>query len=247
MNVYDSERMADALAAAGYAPVDRPRTADLILLNTCHIREKAAEKVYSELGRLRAFKTRRAAEGRSVTIGVAGCVAQAEGEEIMRRAPVGRPRRRAAILPAAARPRRGGRRGRTGRRDRFRGGGEIRRARPARGRPRASTPGTPPAAMPRSSPCRRAATSSAPSASSPIPAAPRCRGRSQQSSPRRSGLRRRACASSRSLARTSTPGAAKVPTGPTGASASSSSGLRKFRASTGCATRPATRATWTTT
>lgn len=87
MNVYDSERMADALAEAGFAPVDSPETADLILLNTCHIREKAAEKVYSEIGRLRALKTRAAAEGRSVTIGVTGCVAQAEGDEIMRRAP----------------------------------------------------------------------------------------------------------------------------------------------------------------
>jgi tRNA-2-methylthio-N6-dimethylallyladenosine synthase len=87
MNVYDSERMTDALVAAGYAPVDSPDSADLILLNTCHIREKAAEKVYSEIGRLRALKTRAAAEGRTVTIGVAGCVAQAEGDEIMRRAP----------------------------------------------------------------------------------------------------------------------------------------------------------------
>jgi tRNA-2-methylthio-N6-dimethylallyladenosine synthase len=87
MNVYDSERMADALAAAGYAPVDSPDSADLILLNTCHIREKAAEKVYSEIGRLRALKARAAEEGRAVTIGVAGCVAQAEGDEIMRRAP----------------------------------------------------------------------------------------------------------------------------------------------------------------
>ena len=69
MNVYDSERMTDALAEAGYAPVDSPESADLILLNTCHIREKAAEKVYSEIGRLRGIKTRAAAEGRSVTIG----------------------------------------------------------------------------------------------------------------------------------------------------------------------------------
>ncbi|HET7716815.1 MAG TPA: tRNA (N6-isopentenyl adenosine(37)-C2)-methylthiotransferase MiaB [Bauldia sp.] len=87
MNVYDSERMADALAEAGYAPVDSPESADLILLNTCHIREKAAEKVYSEIGRLRHLKARAAAQGRNVTLGVAGCVAQAEGEEIMRRAP----------------------------------------------------------------------------------------------------------------------------------------------------------------
>ncbi len=88
MNVYDSERMIDALAASGYEPVDSPEGADLVLLNTCHIREKAAEKVYSEIGRLRALKGEAAAAGRSVTIGVAGCVAQAEGAEIMRRAPV---------------------------------------------------------------------------------------------------------------------------------------------------------------
>jgi len=87
MNVYDSERMTDALAEVGYQPVDSPEAADLVLLNTCHIREKAAEKVYSEIGRLRTLKTRAAAEGRSLTIGVAGCVAQAEGDEIMRRAP----------------------------------------------------------------------------------------------------------------------------------------------------------------
>ena len=87
MNVYDSERMTDALAPSGYAPVATVDSADLILLNTCHIREKAAEKVYSELGRLRRFKTEAAAAGRQVLIGVAGCVAQAEGAEIMRRAP----------------------------------------------------------------------------------------------------------------------------------------------------------------
>jgi tRNA-2-methylthio-N6-dimethylallyladenosine synthase len=87
MNVYDSERMTDALAPFGYVPVDTAESADLILLNTCHIREKAAEKVYSELGRLRRLKDEAAEAGRQVLIGVAGCVAQAEGEEIMRRAP----------------------------------------------------------------------------------------------------------------------------------------------------------------
>ena len=87
MNVYDSERMMDALAGSGYEPVDSPEAADLILLNTCHIREKAAEKVYSEIGRLRTLKAEAAADGRSLTIGIAGCVAQAEGDEIMRRAP----------------------------------------------------------------------------------------------------------------------------------------------------------------
>ncbi len=88
MNVYDSQRMADALAADGYAATDRPDDADLILLNTCHIREKAAEKVYSDVGRLREIKARRKAEGRETTIAIAGCVAQAEGAEIIRRAPL---------------------------------------------------------------------------------------------------------------------------------------------------------------
>jgi tRNA-2-methylthio-N6-dimethylallyladenosine synthase len=88
MNVYDSQRMADALAADGYVSTDAMEDADLVLLNTCHIREKAAEKVYSELGRIRGIKAEREKEGRETLIGVAGCVAQAEGEEILRRAPV---------------------------------------------------------------------------------------------------------------------------------------------------------------
>ncbi len=88
MNVYDSERMTDVLAGAGYSPVDTPEAADLILLNTCHIREKAAEKVYSELGRFRALKQAGREAGREVLVGVAGCVAQAEGAEIVARAPV---------------------------------------------------------------------------------------------------------------------------------------------------------------
>jgi tRNA-2-methylthio-N6-dimethylallyladenosine synthase len=87
MNIYDSERMADALAPAGYAATGTAESADLVLINTCHIREKAAEKVYSELGRMRALKAAAAAEGREMLIGVAGCVAQAEGGEIIRRAP----------------------------------------------------------------------------------------------------------------------------------------------------------------
>ncbi len=88
MNVYDSERMADALAPSGYETVDRPEDADLVVLNTCHIREKASEKVYSELGRLRLLSEARKAEGGRLMIGVAGCVAQAEGAEILRRAPL---------------------------------------------------------------------------------------------------------------------------------------------------------------
>jgi tRNA-2-methylthio-N6-dimethylallyladenosine synthase len=88
MNVYDSARMADVLAPLGYAPANAPDEADMVILNTCHIREKASEKVYSELGRLRRLKeARRTAEDGDMVIAVAGCVAQAEGEEMMRRAP----------------------------------------------------------------------------------------------------------------------------------------------------------------
>ena len=88
MNVYDSERMSSALAPHGYEQTDTLEDADLVVLNTCHIREKAAEKVYSELGRLSRIKKQRATGGRETMIAVAGCVAQAEGEEIIRRAPV---------------------------------------------------------------------------------------------------------------------------------------------------------------
>ena len=84
MNVYDSERMAEVMGGSGYVTTDSPDDADMILLNTCHIREKAAEKVYSELGR---FKPLKAAKP-DLKIGVAGCVAQAEGEEIMARQPL---------------------------------------------------------------------------------------------------------------------------------------------------------------
>ncbi|MBK1969277.1 MULTISPECIES: tRNA (N6-isopentenyl adenosine(37)-C2)-methylthiotransferase MiaB [Brevundimonas] len=88
MNVYDSERMADVLRPLGYASTETPEDADFVILNTCHIREKAAEKVYSELGKLREMRDRRVAAGQgAMTIAVAGCVAQAEGEEIMKRQP----------------------------------------------------------------------------------------------------------------------------------------------------------------
>lgn len=87
MNVYDSARMADVLRPLGYGPVDRPEDADMIILNTCHIRERAAEKVFSELGRLRLICEAREAEGRRTLLAVAGCVAQAESEEILARAP----------------------------------------------------------------------------------------------------------------------------------------------------------------
>jgi tRNA-2-methylthio-N6-dimethylallyladenosine synthase len=88
MNAYDSERMAEALEAVGYAPAQDMAEADLIILNTCHIREKAAEKVYSELGRVRAVKELRALSGLDTKIAVAGCVAQAEGASIIERAGV---------------------------------------------------------------------------------------------------------------------------------------------------------------
>ena len=85
MNVYDSERMTELLAGIGYAPAAAPDDADMVILNTCHIREKAAEKMYSELGRLRRLKERKAAAGNPMLIAVAGCVAQAEGQEIIAR------------------------------------------------------------------------------------------------------------------------------------------------------------------
>jgi tRNA-2-methylthio-N6-dimethylallyladenosine synthase len=85
MNVYDSARMADLLAPLGYSPAEAPEDADMVILNTCHIREKAAEKIYSELGRLKKLKDARARSGGAMTIAVAGCVAQAEGAEILAR------------------------------------------------------------------------------------------------------------------------------------------------------------------
>ena len=86
MNVYDSQRMADTLAPEGYVETENPADADLVVLNTCHIREKAAEKVYSELGRIRKLKDAATGAGRRMVVAVAGCVAQAEGEEILKRA-----------------------------------------------------------------------------------------------------------------------------------------------------------------
>ena len=88
MNVYDAQRMVDTLAGEGFVETASAEDADLVILNTCHIREKASEKVYSELGRLRTAKTEAARSGREMQIAVAGCVAQAEGDEIIRRAPV---------------------------------------------------------------------------------------------------------------------------------------------------------------
>lgn len=87
MNSYDSDRMVDVLAPQGYSTCDSPDDADMVIVNTCHIREKASEKLYSDLGRLRLHKDRLALEGKQMLIGVAGCVAQADGEEILKRAP----------------------------------------------------------------------------------------------------------------------------------------------------------------
>ena len=88
MNVYDAQRMVDTLAGEGFVETASVDDADLVILNTCHIREKASEKVYSELGRLRAVKDEAIRQGRRMNIAVAGCVAQAEGNEIIHRAPV---------------------------------------------------------------------------------------------------------------------------------------------------------------
>ena len=84
MNAYDSERISALVTENGYTATERPEDADLIIMNTCHIREKATEKVYSELGKLKSLKE---ASGGRMTLAVTGCVAQAEGEELIRRQP----------------------------------------------------------------------------------------------------------------------------------------------------------------
>ena len=157
--------------------------ADLVLLNTCHIREKAAEKVYSELGRLRELKDERQRAGREMMIGVAGCVAQAEGDEIMRRAPavdlvVGP--QTYHRLPELVRRARGGEK--VVETD-YAHRGQVRASAGADARRDHARAASPP-----SSPSRKAATSSAPSASCPIRAARKCRGRWRRSSPRRERL-----------------------------------------------------------
>ena len=174
MNVYDSDRMADALAPHGYEPTTDIGDADLVVLNTCHIREKASEKVFSELGRLREMREERRAMGEDFVIGVAGCVAQAEGEEIVRRMPGRRSRVRTAVLSPPARD--AGARRATARSSiptsPPRTSSSI--CRPRRTKSRSS------AASPPSSPCRKAATSSARSASCPTRAAPKSRDRSRR-------------------------------------------------------------------
>ena len=161
---------------SGYVATETIGEADLVLLNTCHIREKATEKVYSELGRIRAAEAASAERaGREMMIAVAGCVAQAEGEEIMRRAPAVDLVVGPQILSPAARagaPRRAAAR---------RSSRPTSPSRTSSSTCRRSTaPRSAAAASPPSSPCRKAATSSAPSAWCPIRAARKCRGRSAQ-------------------------------------------------------------------
>ena len=115
MNVYDSGRMADVLAPLGYAPTESPEDADMVILNTCHIRDKAAEKVFSELGRLRVLKQAREASGGRMMLAVAGCVAQAEGAGDPGARAVRRHRAGAADLSPPARDGRAGRAGRRAR------------------------------------------------------------------------------------------------------------------------------------
>ena len=88
MNVYDSDRMEDLMTAVGYETSETPEGADMVIINTCHIREKASEKLFSDLGRLRPFKEEKKQSGSQMIVAVAGCVAQAEGEEIFRRSNV---------------------------------------------------------------------------------------------------------------------------------------------------------------
>ena len=242
MNVYDSQRMADTLAPEGYVETASPDDADLVILNTCHIREKAAEKVYSELGRVRRMKDAAAAAGRRVIVAVAGCVAQAEGEEIIRRAPavdlvVGS----AELSPPArsAGARRARRQG-----DRYRVSGRRQIRSPRRAGPRRDPQ---PRRHPPSSPCRKAATSSAPSASCLTRAARRCRGRSNKIL---AEIERLADAGVREVTLIGQNVNAYHGDGPDGRPWSLARLLeqrrRSCRASTGCVTPPAIRATWTT-
>jgi tRNA-2-methylthio-N6-dimethylallyladenosine synthase len=88
MNVYDSDRMQDLMENVGYETIESPEGADMVIINTCHIREKASEKLFSDLGRIRPHKNKKTDEGSQMIVAVAGCVAQAEGEEIFKRSNV---------------------------------------------------------------------------------------------------------------------------------------------------------------
>jgi tRNA-2-methylthio-N6-dimethylallyladenosine synthase len=176
MNVYDSQRMGEVLGDRGYAVTDTVDDADLVILNTCHIREKAAEKVYSELGRLRQLKQN---TGSDMKIAVAGCVAQAEGEEIVRRAPVVDlvfgPQTYHRFPPCSTSTRGPAMRSSKPSFRRMRNSMHLMHLPPAR---RSS------AAWLLSSRCRKVVTSSAPSASCPIPAVRSSPARRPASSPK---------------------------------------------------------------
>ncbi len=205
MNVYDSERMTELLAPMGFAETTAIEDADVVLLNTCHIREKAVEKVYSDLGRIRDVKDQRRAAGKDTIVTVAGCVAQAEGAEIARREP---------SVDLVVGP------------QSYHRLGELIARADSRGRRRSSRPSFPSrvkfavAARARTgasgdapfSPCRKAATGSAPSASCPTRAARNSRAPSRTWRPRRAGWWPSACARSRCSARTSTPTTGWAPT-----------------------------------
>ena len=240
MNVYDSRRMADTLAPEGYVETATPDDADLVILNTCHIREKAAEKVYSELGRLRVLKQEAALAGPRRQDRGGGLRRAGRGQGDLPPRARGRSRGRTAELsPAAARCSAAPRTARSSTpsfRPKTNSIGSRRRARPQRAS----------AASRRSSPCRKAATSSARSASCPIRADRKCPARSKRSSPKPNGWPTPACARSRCSARTSTPIMATTPPAALRRSHDCCTGLRTFRALSGCATPRAIRATWTT-
>ena len=233
--------MADTLAPEGYVETATAEDADLIILNTCHIREKAAEKVYSELGRMRRLKEAAADDGRNVLIAVAGCVAQAEGDEIIRRAPtvdlvVGSQNyhRLPDLIARAARGRQGGRYRVSGRR-------QVRSSRRAEPLPPRARAASPP-----SSRCKKAATSSARFASCLTRAVRKSPARSTRSSPRWRGWRTPAFAKSRSSDRTSMPITASDRTAGRGRWRNCSNVSRNCPASSGSATPPAIRSTWPT-
>jgi tRNA-2-methylthio-N6-dimethylallyladenosine synthase len=200
MNVYDSQRMSDVLASMGYSPSPGPEEADLVILNTCHIREKAAEKVYSEIGSLRRLKKTRAGAGLDTIVAIAGCVAQAEGEEMLRRAPavdlVIGPQiyhRLPELVTRFVRDQRADCRDGVSLEDKF-----DRLAQPAPHVTRAR-------GVTAFLTCRKGATSSAPSAWFLIRAAQRFRVQLRRSKRRHARLPKRACARSPCSARTSTP------------------------------------------
>jgi tRNA-2-methylthio-N6-dimethylallyladenosine synthase len=238
MNVYDSQRMGEVLGDRGYAVTDTVDDADLVILNTCHIREKAAEKVYSELGRLRQLKQN---TGSDMKIAVAGCVAQAEGEEIVRRAPVvdlvfgpQTYHRLPALLDQHAKT----------------GDAVVETEFPADEKFDALDAPATGKALKRGvaafltvqEGCDKFCT---------FCVVPYTRGAefsrpASASSPRQGSWSTRACARSRCSARTSMPGMATASTGRAGPSATCWTSCPASRALSGCATPPATRATWMT-